>query len=136
MVTLTIGFLYHSIAWGKLPSSLAWITVSGVALFAWFGALQMTAASRSSANLISSLLLFPLLMAGGSFFPLAALPDWIAAIGRRTPNGFVADRLSSELTAGMAWSIDPQSWLIIFTIAISGLLFCAWRLQSGFARAQ
>ena len=133
-VALVIGFLYHDIAWVKLPSSLFWITASGVALFAWFGALQMLASTQRAANLLTSMLLFPLLMAGGSFFPFAALPDWIAAIGRRTPNGFVVDRLSTELTANAAWTIDPQSWLIITLMAASGLAICAWRLRTGFAQ--
>ncbi len=133
-VTLVIGFLYHGIAWSKLPSSLAWIAISGVALFSWFGALQMLAGNRRSGNLITSMLLFPLLMAGGSFFPFAALPDWIAALGRRTPNGFIADRLTTEITSATTWAIDIQSWLIVSTMAVLGLALCAWRLQTGFAR--
>lgn len=133
--TLVIGFLYHDIAWVRLPSSLLWVTASGIALFAWFGALQMMASTQRAANLLTSMLLFPLLMAGGSFFPFAALPDWIAAIGRRTPNGFVVDRLGTELTAAAAWSIGPQSWLIVLLMALSGLGICAWRLQAGFARS-
>lgn len=134
-VTLVLGFVYHDLAWAKLPSSLAWISASGVAFFAWFGALQMLASTQRAANLLTAMLLFPLLMAGGSFFPLAALPDWIAAIGRRTPNGFVVDRLTDELTAAGAWTIDPKSWLIILLMAVSGLGLCAWRLRAGFARS-
>lgn len=134
-LALVIGFLYHDIAWVKLPSSLLWITVAGIALFAWFGALQMLASTQHAASLLSSMLLFPLLMAGGSFFPFAALPDWIAGFGRLTPNGFVADRLSAEITANAAWAIDPQSWLILLLLALSGLGICTWRLQAGFARS-
>lgn len=133
-LTLVIGFVYHDIPFSRLPSALAWITASGVGLFAWFGALQMLATNPRSANLITSLLLFPLLMIGGSFFPLAALPDWIAAIGRKSPNGFIADRLTTEITASAAWAIDFQSWLIIAAIAVSGLGLCAWRINTGFAR--
>lgn len=134
-LTLGIGFLYHDIAWAKLPSSLFWVTASGIALFAWFSALQMLASTQRAANLLTSALLFPLLMAGGSFFPLAALPNWIAAFGRLTPNGFVVDRLTHELTANAAWAINAQSWLIVLLMAVSGLGICAWRLQSGFARS-
>jgi ABC-2 type transport system permease protein len=134
-LTLLIGFIYHDIAWSKLLPSLFWVTASGIALFAWFGALQMLASTQRAANLLTSALLFPLLMAGGSFFPFAALPDWIAAFGRLTPNGFVVDRLSVELTANAAWSIDAQSWLVVLLMAVSGLGICAWRLQTGFARS-
>ena len=134
-LALIIGFSYHGIAWSKFPSSLVWIAVSGVALFAWFSALQMLVANRRAASLITSILLFPMLMAGGSFFPFAALPGWIAAFGRNTPNGFVADRLTTEITASAAWSIDLQSWLIVIAMTLGGLAVCAWRLQAGFARS-
>jgi len=134
-VTLLIGFLYHGISWSKLPSSLIWISISGVALFSWFAALQMLFSSQKTASVISSMLLFPLLMVGGSFFPLAVLPGWIAAIGRASPNGFVAHRLTLEITATAAWSIDLSSWLIVIGGAAAGLSVCAWRLKSGFARA-
>lgn len=133
--TLIVGFLYHGVALSKLPSSLLWISLSGVALFSWFAALQMSFSSQKTAAVISSMLLFPLLMAGGSFFPLAVLPGWIGVIGRASPNGFVADRLTTEVTAASAWSIAPVDWLIVFTGAIVGLAICAWRLRSGFARS-
>jgi ABC-type Na+ efflux pump permease subunit len=134
-LTLLIGFIYHGISWGKLPSSLLWISVSGVALFSWFAALQMAFSSQKTANIVSSMLLFPMLMAGGSFFPLAVLPGWIAAIGRASPNGFVADRLTTEITEAGSWVIDFNSWLIVLVGAVLGLSICAWRLGSGFARA-
>jgi len=134
-LTLLVGFLYHGIAWAELPPSLIWISISGVALFSWFAALQMAFSNRKTASVISSMLLFPLLMAGGSFFPLAVMPGWIAAIGRASPNGFVAHRLTLEITAEGAWSIVVSDWLIVISAAVAGLSVCAWRLKTGFARA-
>ena len=134
VVLLIAGFAYHGVAWSKLLSSLLWVSLGGVGLFAWFAALQMLLPNNKAANLITTLLLFPLMMVGGSFFPLAALPEWIAGIGRFAPNGFIVDRLSVELTAASAWSIDIQSWLTSITIAASGLLIGALRLRTGFAR--
>ena len=134
-VTLLIGFLYHGISWAKLPSSLIWISISGVALFSWFAALQMLFSNQKTASVISSMLLFPLLMAGGSFFPLAVLPGWIAAIGRASPNGFVSHRRTIEITAEEAWSLVLSDWLIVIGVAAAGLSVCAWRLKAGFARA-
>ncbi|MDH3751322.1 MAG: hypothetical protein OEU40_12060, partial [Gammaproteobacteria bacterium] len=128
-------FLYHGVSWAKFPSSLVWVALSGVALFSWFAALQMLFSNQNTASVISSMLLFPLLMAGGSFFPLAVLPGWIAAIGRLSPNGFVVDKLTSEITEVGAWIIDVNSWLIVAAAAASGLSICAWRLRSGFAQA-
>jgi len=134
-LTLVIGLAYHGIAWHRLPPSLAWIVLSGVALFAGFAALQMLFENRKSANVFSTALVFPLLMAGGSFFPLAVLPGWIAALGRLSPNGFMADRLTAEITASGPWAIGPGSWLGVVAGAIVGLGICGWRLSGGFARA-
>jgi len=97
--------------------------------------LQMSFSSQKTASVISSMVLFPLLMAGGSFFPLAVLPGWIAVIGRASPNGFIADRLTTEVTATGAWSIALSDWLIVLAGAAAGLAVCAWRLRSGFAKA-
>jgi len=133
-ITLTLGFLYHGLAWNKFVPSLVWVTISGVGLFAWFAALQMLFPTQKAANLLTTILLFPLLMMGGSFFPFDALPDWIAAIGRMSPNGFVVDRLTTELTSAAAWTFDAKSWAIVLVMTISGLGICTWRLQTGFAR--
>ena len=134
VVVLLAGFAYHGVAWSKFPSSLLWVTLGGVGLFAWFAAVQMLLPNNRAANLITTILLFPLMMVGGSFFPLAALPEWIAGVGRFVPNGFLVDRLSVELTAASAWSIDIQSWLMSVAITASGLLIGTLRLRTGFAR--
>jgi ABC-type multidrug transport system permease subunit len=134
-VVLLAGFAYHGVAWSKYLSSLLWVALGGAGLFAWFAALQMLLPNNKAASLVTMILLFPLMMIGGSFFPLAALPDWIAAIGRLAPNGFIVDRLSIELTGASAWSIDAQSWLTSVAITASGLLIGAMRLRSGFARS-
>lgn len=132
--TLVLGFLYHDVSWSKFPSSMAWIVVGGVGFFAWFAALQMLFSDQKGASLISTILLFPLMMMGGSFFPMDVLPEWIASIGRMSPNGFVVDRLTTELTSASAWTFDASSWAIVFAMTFSGLAICSWRLRSGFAR--
>lgn len=133
-VTLIVGFLYHDLAWNKLLPSVVWIALSGVGLFAWFSVLQMLMPTSKAGNLVTSTLVFPLLMMGGSFFPLDALPDWLATIGRMSPNGFMVDKLTLELTSASAWTFDTKGWAIIAAMAMSGLSICGWRLQSGFAR--
>jgi ABC-type Na+ efflux pump permease subunit len=133
-ITLVLGFALHGIAWSRLAPALAWTVLSGAVLFLWFAAVQMLAATRRAAGLISSIIVFPLLMAGGSFFPLAALPDWIAAFGRLTPNGFVAEQLTAEITSAAGWAIPPASWGLILLIGIAGLGVAATQLSAGFAR--
>ncbi len=133
-ITLGAGFLYHGVSWSKFVPAMTWITLSGIGLFAWFAALQMLFPNQKAANLLTTILLFPLLMMGGSFFPLDVLPDWIAAVGRLSPNGFVVDRLTTELTSGSDWTFDMQSWAIVLAMTVTGLAISTWRLRSGFAR--
>ena len=113
---------------------MTWIIVSGTGFFAWFAALQMLFPNRKIANLLTTVLMFPLLMMGGSFFPLDVLPDWLASIGRMSPNGFVVARLTTELTSAGIWTFDANSWMIVLAVTFSGLAICSWRLQADFAR--
>ena len=131
---MLVGFMYHDLPWNKLLPSMLWVVVGGVGLFAWFASLQMLFSTTKAANLITSIIVFPLLMMGGSFFPLAALPDWLAAIGRLSPNGFLVDQLTSELTSATTWTFDTRAWSIVAAMAVSGMMISIWRLQSGFAR--
>ena len=133
-ITLFLGFLWHGISWFKFPSSMLWLSIAAVGLFAWFAALQMLFPSQKAASLITLIVLFPLMMMGGSFFPFEALPDWLADIGRLSPNGFVVDRLTSELVSVGNWTYDAKSWAILVAMAATGLAICSWRLQSGFAK--
>jgi len=132
--TMLLGFVYHDIAWSKLLPSMLFVVSAGVGFFAWFAALQMVFRSQRGASLLTMIVLFPLMMIGGSFFPLDALPDWLAEIGRMSPNGFVADRLTTELTSATAWTYGIKSWAIVFAMTISGLAISSWQLKSGFAR--
>ena len=95
----------------------------------------MLFSNQKAAGVISMMIVFPLLMAGGSFFPMAVMPAWMATLGRASPNGFVADRLTTEITGSGAWLIDVNSWLVVIIAVASGLAICAWRLRAGFARA-
>lgn len=134
VITMLLGFLYHDVAWSKFLPSMLFVVSAGVGFFAWFAALQMLFSSRKGASLLTTILLFPLMMMGGSFFPLDALPNWLAEIGRMSPNGFVADRFTTELTSATAWTYDLRSWTIVFAMTISGLAISSWRLKTGFAR--
>ncbi len=132
--TLLVGFLYHDIVWNKFLPSILWVVVGGVGLFAWFAALQMLFSTTNAANLLTSIIVFPLLMMGGSFFPLEVLPDWLAAIGRLSPNGYIVDQLTGELTSATAWTFDARAWGTVGAMLLSGLAISVWRLQTGFAR--
>ncbi len=52
---------------------------------------------RAADSSCSSMIVFPLMMIGGSFFPLEVMPAWMARIGRWTPNGLGVAQLKEIL---------------------------------------
>jgi len=53
--------------------------------------------AEKAGGVISTLIMFPLLMAGGSFFPTETMPKFIATIAQYTPNGRVIEPLKGYL---------------------------------------
>lgn len=87
----------------NVPLAVLWVTVSGVAICLLLLALELHAASERAANVIGTLCVFPLMMIGGSLFPFEAMPEWMARIGRWTPNGLGI----VELRSIMAGAVEP-----------------------------
>jgi len=91
------GFFYLGIGFEKYFTALAWLALTGPILFAVLSLIQVLAPSRKAGNTISTLVMFPLLMAGGSFFPTETMPNFIAAVAQYTPNGNVIEPLKGYL---------------------------------------
>ncbi|MBZ5496442.1 MAG: ABC transporter permease [Acidobacteriia bacterium] len=125
-VILAIGMAYLSLPFGVFPLAVAWSAATGALLLALFLLLQTLAPSRQTASVLVTSLVFPLLMLGGSFFPLETMPGWMAAVGRWTPNGWAAERLKDILLK----RADPVSITIafaVFLVACMCLLFLSAR---------
>ncbi len=99
---LTVATLYHGLDLQRALIAVLWTPLAGLLLYAMMVVIQILAGSRKAAGVISTLIVLPLLMAGGSFFPLESMPGWLAAVGRLSPNGFLVDRLSDYLVGGGA----------------------------------
>ncbi len=91
------GFFYLGISYEKYFTALAWLALTGPVLFAVLSLIQVLAPSRKAGSMISTLIMFPLLMAGGSFFPTETMPKFIATIAQYTPNGRVIEPLKGYL---------------------------------------
>jgi ABC-type multidrug transport system permease subunit len=85
----------------RAPGALVWMTFGGTALYCFFLVLQFPASSRRGASVVGNVVLFPLMMMGGAFFPFEAMPPWMRAVGEWTPNGQALARFK-ELVAGTA----------------------------------
>jgi ABC-type Na+ efflux pump permease subunit len=134
LATLALDSLFIDLEPDRLLLAFTWCIFSGVALLHLFFLVQFLAPSQREASLLSTLILLPLLMIGGSFIPLEMMPVPLATAGRLTPNGLALARLKEILSGG---GLDPTSlWvsaalLALFTFV--SFVFCQLRLRRGFA---
>lgn len=91
-VALASGSLFLDFRARDLPLAAFWAVGFGLCAYLGFLCIQTFAASQRSGSILGSCILFPLLMAGGSFFPFEAMPEGMAAFGRLTPNGWALTR--------------------------------------------
>ncbi len=132
-VGLAVGLGFFGLDGSRAPAALVWCTFAGAALYSLFLLLQLLATTRRGANLLGTLVIFPLIMIGGSFFPFEAMPEWMQAVGRWTPNGLALVRLKDLLFG------DPQP--AAFLAAAAGIgapaalafLLSLRRMRGGFA---
>ena len=130
---LLIGFFYHGISMSKFPVALGWLVLAGVGFCGLMALIQIFAPTHRAGSLITFIVVFPLLMMGGSFFPFESMPAWMAAIGKWTPNGIVLEQLKSYLLD----RYDANVFLISF-VALAGICLVIWVVNllrsPGFAR--
>jgi ABC-type multidrug transport system permease subunit len=117
------GFFYFDISFEKFFTSLAWLAVTGPVLFAVLSLIQVLSPSKKAGGAISTLVMFPLLMAGGSFFPTETMPKFIAAIAGYTPNGRVIEPLKGYLTGEYGASgMFSEVWMPVVVALVLVLL--------------
>jgi hypothetical protein len=102
-------------------TALGWMTLSGMFLLTLLTLIQMLATNRRTAGFLSTALVLPLSMAGGSFFPFEAMPAWLARFGSFTPNGWALLRFK-EILAGTAEMV-PLLTAGLGLVAVTGVLF-------------
>jgi ABC-type multidrug transport system permease subunit len=116
-----------------IPLAALWTTLAGTFMLLLFTALQLCASSQRGGHLLANAVTFPLVMLGGSFFPFEVMPDWMARIGKWTPNGWSLLRLR-EILDGKP---DPQlmgiTALALIALGI-GLFMLTLMRMSRFAR--
>lgn len=131
---LSLGALLLDVAWTRVAPGAAWAAFAGTILLALMSALKLFAGSQRAAGLIGNLLLFPLIMVGGSMIPFEAMPEWLGRVGRRTPNG-----AAMEVLKQLLYGEPALAELLVPTLPLAGggvalIVLSAWRLRT-FARA-
>ena len=134
VIALGIGFGYFGLPVKSLPLAIVWSVISGTALSLIMTVIQLFVSSQRAGGVVSMAIIFPLMMVGGSFFPFEAMPPWMAAIGKMTPNGWALVQLKQILFD----QVEPASLALAFAglVFVSVVLFwiSAWRLRAGFAQ--
>ena len=129
---LLAGMLYLELPLRRLPLALAWTAGSGVVLFLLLMAIQLHATSQRAGSVLTSSLVFPLLFLGGSMFPFEVMPDRMATIGRRTPNGWALQSLK-DILFGRADAAELGAALaVLLAVALALFLLCERRMRRVF----
>lgn len=128
VVGLGGGALMFDLSLRAVLLGVPWMAVAGVGLLLLIWPLVCLASSARGANVLTSALMFPLLMLGGSFFPFEMMPKWMAAIGSSLPNGWLLRRLRA-LIAG---DFEPVQLALgvaaVAALAVVIVPFCERRL--------
>jgi ABC-type multidrug transport system permease subunit len=114
----------------RMPAALLWVVFGGTALYCVFQALQVLASSRRGAHALSNVVIFPMMMIGGAFFPFEAMPAWMRAVGAWTPNGLALVRFK-EIIAGTATSYDVLGSALAIGLPATMLFLLSARLAGG-----
>ena len=111
-----------------------WAGLAGCLFTALMVLLQLHARSQRGGSLLANLVMMPLLMLGGSFFPFEVMPEWMARIGRWTPNGWALVQLEAITTASPSPGDLALAFLGILAATLV-LILLATRRLAAFARS-
>ena len=132
---LAVGTWLYDFPWVTYPAALLWLLLVAGLLIALFSLIQLVASSRRGASLILNVIVFPMMMLGGSFFPPEGMPDWLAVIGRYTPNGYGLHILKILHAGAPDMGIVLQAFLVFAVVTGASLWLASARLRSSFAKA-
>ena len=101
LIGLPLGAWIYDVEMTRIPLAVLWAAFSGTVLLALFTLVQLYATSQRMGGILVSMVTFPLLIVGGSFFPFEMMPDFLAAVGRWTPNGWALEQLKAILSGAV-----------------------------------
>jgi ABC-type multidrug transport system permease subunit len=129
LVGLAVAVALFDVTPGRALVAWPWCAFGGTVLVALFLTPQVAAGSQRGANVLTTMLVFPLMMIGGSFFPFESMPGWMAAVGRWTPNGQGVARLKDILDGRVAAAPLAVAVIAMAVPACASVAFAARRLR-------
>jgi ABC-2 type transport system permease protein len=135
LLVLAAGMIYLNMPLARLPLALVWAAFSGVSFLLVFVLIQLHATSQRAGTVLTNSVVMPLLFIGGSFFPFEAMPDWMAAIGRWTPNGWALEHLKDILFGRAVAGSLSVAFIALLALAALLFLLSERRMRRVFARS-
>jgi len=133
-IALLAGYAYFRLDWSTYPLAVAWSALSGAMLLELLTVIKLHASNARVSDVLSMVVVFPLMMLGGSFFPFEAMPAGMAAIGRLTPNGWALMRLKEILAGDLQGGELALAAAALFGGTVLLFFWAARRLGCPFAR--
>ena len=119
----------------RLLPALLWSSFSGAVFLPFFLLVQTLGSTKRAAGILASVLVFPLMMIGGSFFPFEAMPSWMANIGRSTPNGLALVQFRDVLSGTTELTALASDAGVLLLFAAGCLLLTVHRARRRFEGA-
>jgi ABC-type Na+ efflux pump permease subunit len=129
-----IGVVAFDVPWSAVPLAVLWAGFSGAVFLLLIMLLHLYATSARTAGVFTTMMIFPLLMIGGSFFPFEAMPAGLARIGRMTPNGWAVTQLKAMLWGGIDPGALAGAFAALLAVGLVAFLISAARMARGFVR--
>lgn len=114
----------------NLPAAALWITFAGTVFYLFFLCIVVQATTQRAANVLTNLVIFPLAMLGGSFFPFEWMPGWMVSIGRLTPNGWALTQFKSILAGSVEMAAIAKAAGLLSAVAAIAFLLTLRRLRT------
>jgi len=116
LVIGSMGLFLLKLPITKILVVIVWLILSGLVLYSLMLFICMHMPSEKSASVVTTAMVFPMMMLGGSFFPFDAMPKWMAAIGQYLPNGYMLRNFNQ-------WFIHDEFLSILAIPAVIALVF-------------
>jgi ABC-2 type transport system permease protein len=117
----------------NLPAAALWIAFTGTIFYLLFLWISVQPATQRAASVLGNLIIFPLAMLGGCFFPFEWMPAWMVAIGKLTPNGWAISQFKAILDGTVDAGRIAATAALMAALGALAFLLTLRRLRRGFA---
>jgi len=136
-LSYSIGFMAIVAPLGLIPSAWGILAIPAAVLiafgFASFG-MAVTSYMKSWQQLeIVNIVLLPMFLFSGSFYPLSVFPEWLQTVIRLFPLAHAIDLVRGLTLGNISWALAGHAMYFVVMIVV-GLFFTTKRLNALFMR--